>query len=381
MLIGMIEPTSGTASINGYDIQSNTEMAQSSLGFCPQHNILFDELTVREHITLYSLLKGMTDAETENEVERYSDLLGLKDKMDSLSKTLSGGQKRKLSIGIALCGQSKIVFLDEPTSGMDVNARRTLWDILLAEKEHRTILLTTHYMDEADVLGDRIAIMAEGELQCCGSSFFLKKRFGTGYHLICAKDNGCNSEMVTSLLRQYLPDIRVENENESEIFYLLPENKVKMFPNIFKDLEDNEAQLNLRSFGVSLTTLEEIFLKFAKRSVGNNHEYQNGFASTENGETIIYPEDNEVLLTGKSLVINQITAMFKKRFLFTLRSWKTLLYYNAFVLIMLVFSSFDWSFLFNKSNLPPFELTLDTYTDPTVLIQDSTLIPNSTRSS
>lgn len=86
--------------------------------------------------------------------------------------------QRKLCAAVALCGKSKVVLFDEPTSGMDPSARRSLWDLLQGEKEGRTILLTTHFMDEADLLGDRIAIMSEGKLQCCGSSFFLKKKYG-----------------------------------------------------------------------------------------------------------------------------------------------------------------------------------------------------------
>lgn len=104
--------------------------------------------------------------------------LGLEKKRKAQSHTLSGGMKRKLSVGIALCGGSKVVLLDEPTSGMDPAARRSTWDLIQTEKEGRTILLSTHFMEEADLLGDRIAIMAEGEVQCCGSSLFLKKKYG-----------------------------------------------------------------------------------------------------------------------------------------------------------------------------------------------------------
>src|SRR5699024_1611449 len=107
------------------------------------------------------------------------DLLNLEAKAHKKSSTLSGGTKRKLCVGIALCGGSKVVLLDEPTAGMDPSSRRALWDLLQMEKIGRCILLTTHYMDEADLLGDRIAIMANGGLKCYGSSFFLKKKFGS----------------------------------------------------------------------------------------------------------------------------------------------------------------------------------------------------------
>ncbi len=96
---------------------------------------------------------------------------------DTLAINLSGGNRRKLQVGLALIGDSKLVLLDEPTAGLDIQARRQMWDLLDRYKEDRVIILTTHYMDEADLLGDRIGIMSEGRLICCGSSLFLKNRF------------------------------------------------------------------------------------------------------------------------------------------------------------------------------------------------------------
>lgn len=145
---------------------------------------------------------------------------------------------------------------------MDPAARRALWDILIQEKKGRTILLTTHFMDEADVLGDRIAIMADGHLKTVGSSFFLKKKFGVGYRLVCVKAAlGCDPNQVTKLLSHYIPEITVETNIGSELTYLLREEYVHQFRTIFADLETKSAELNITSFGVSLTTLEEVFLK------------------------------------------------------------------------------------------------------------------------
>lgn len=319
MLTGMIEPTSGTALINGYDVRTNIDMARNSMGFCPQHNILFDELTVREHILFYSRLKGLSRKAANEECEKYVRLLDLEAKVNEISQNLSGGMKRKLSIGIALCGQSKVVFCDEPTSGMDAASRRSLWNVLIEEKKDRVIVLSTHFMDEADVLGDRIGIMAHGNLQCFGSSFFLKKRFGTGYHLICEKKNyDCHADFVTGLLRRYLPTLEIDTENESEITYLLPEDKVHLFKDMFRDLEQNEQNLNLNSYGVSLTTMEEIFLKFGKESVHVERNSDNK-PSTNPSEHIpseVIPiaenRSNETsLLKGTALLWNQAMAMFK----------------------------------------------------------------------
>lgn len=157
MLTGMINPSSGTAFINGKDIRKDMNAIRSSVGFCPQHNILFDNLTVREHITFFSLLKGLHKDDVEREVDKYVKLLKLENKIDTQAKGLSGGMKRKLSVGIALCANSKVVLFDEPSSGVDPSARRDLWDLLQKEKEGRTILLSTHFMLEADVLGDRVS--------------------------------------------------------------------------------------------------------------------------------------------------------------------------------------------------------------------------------
>jgi ATP-binding cassette, subfamily A (ABC1), member 3 len=118
MLTGLLPPTSGTAFINNFDIRSDINSIRGSLGLCPQHNVLFNELTVKEHIVFFSRLKGISNTkDIEEEIRKYVDLLGLQPKINAQSKTLSGGMKRKLSVGIALCGNSKVVMCDEPTSG------------------------------------------------------------------------------------------------------------------------------------------------------------------------------------------------------------------------------------------------------------------------
>lgn len=127
---------------------------RTSLGICPQFNVLWDELTVEEHLEFYCKLKrpDMSAKEIKQEVKVIIEKLDLLDKRKANSSQLSGGMKRKLSVGIALIGGSKVIILDEPTSGMDVSARRFIWDLLLREKQHRSILITTHFMEEADVM-------------------------------------------------------------------------------------------------------------------------------------------------------------------------------------------------------------------------------------
>lgn len=209
MLTGMFPPTRGTAIVGGHDVRTSIQRVRDSMGLCLQHNVLFDNLTVREHLYFFGKLKGLASDQIDAEINNYIKLLELEDKIDARSSTLSGGMKRKLSVGMALCGSSKVVMLDEPTAGMDPSARRAIWNLLQKQKHGRTILLTTHFMDEADLLGDRIAIMSAGTLQCCGSSFFLKKRYGAGYYLIMDISPKCDTNDVTKLLQKHIPNIKV----------------------------------------------------------------------------------------------------------------------------------------------------------------------------
>ena len=186
MLTGLLAPdyfSDGDASIYGYSIHEDMEMVRRTMGVCPQHDVLFEQLTVKEHILLFSQLKGNAHQDAEDEVMGLAKQFHLETRLDHTGSALSVGQKRKLSVAIALCGGSKFIVLDEPTAGMDPLARRELWDLLSSLRHGRTMLLTTHYMDEADVLGDRVAIMSLGELQCVGSTHFLKITFGAGYRL------------------------------------------------------------------------------------------------------------------------------------------------------------------------------------------------------
>lgn len=367
MLTGMFSPSSGTALINGHDIRTDIEGVRRSLGLCPQHNVLFNELTVAEHVKFFAKLKGVRDGDVAAEVEKYVNLLELTDKMNAQSRTLSGGMKRKLAVGVALCGGSKVVLLDEPSSGMDPSARRALWELLQKEKLGRTVLLSTHFMDEADVLGDRIAIMAEGQLKAVGSPFFLKKTFGAGYRLICVKKANCDKDRLLEILKGYIPEVEVETDIGSELTMVLREDYVQKFQPMLEDLEDNMESCGISSFGISLTTMEEVFLRsgtdsFEKESLENGTVIHT--ASSE------YALDNLHLLTGKHLLFNQIKAQFLKKSLVTIRSLITL---SMQILIPIVFVLMTYIIILNSSanqDLPALDIKLDSYTHSVTVVQD-----------
>lgn len=153
------------------------------MGICPQHDILFDLLTVYEHLDIYCDFKGVDPAEKDDKIQRIMKDVGVELHANTMAKDLSGGSKRKLSVALALVADSRLVLLDEPTSGMDLTARRRLWDMLKDYKQDRIIILTTHNMDEADLLGDRIGIMSAGRLVCLGGPMFLKNRYGSGFKI------------------------------------------------------------------------------------------------------------------------------------------------------------------------------------------------------
>lgn len=148
---------------------------------------MFDLLTPEEHLDIFCDFKGVDSKTKEEEIKKMLIDVDVYHHRNTIAENLSGGSRRKLSVAIALIGGSKLVLLDEPTSGMDLSARRKLWNMLKNYKTNRIIILTTHYMDEADILGDRIGIMTEGRLICLGSSLFLKNRFGVGYNLTMVK--------------------------------------------------------------------------------------------------------------------------------------------------------------------------------------------------
>lgn len=162
MLTGLITASEGSATVYDKDLFNEMDDVRQFMGVCPQHDVLFDLLTPEEHLEVFCDFKGVSREEKKKEIDQIMTDIELTPVKDTRAGKLSGGNKRKLSIAIALIGGSKFIFLDEPTAGIDLSGRRKLWDMLKQYKSNRIIILTTHYMDEADILGDRIGIMAQG---------------------------------------------------------------------------------------------------------------------------------------------------------------------------------------------------------------------------
>ncbi|KAF5294595.1 hypothetical protein FQA39_LY13354 [Lamprigera yunnana] len=382
MLTGLLTPTNGTAIINGHDIRNNMESVRAGLGICPQHNILFDELTVQEHLYFYSRLKGVPKLEVNSEIFKFLHKLELTQKKNTQAGQLSGGTKRKLSVGLAFCGRSDVVLCDEPSAGMDPSARRALWDLLLSQKKGRTILLTTHLMDEADLLGDKIAIMAGGKLECSGSSFFLKKKYGAGYHLILDKLPDCDVSKITELLGKYIENLTVHSNIGFELTYVLNEEHSNVFENMLRELEVESSNFGIRSYGIALTTLEEVFMK-----VGADHGQEEENNASEFGhinpifrqieqvqteiQNSIFSIDGDVepkLIKSWELWRNQIMAMFLKKTLSIIRSWILLVIQIVTPVIFLIITFIIMYDTITSGDPPMIKIRLNRYVNPVTLI-------------
>lgn len=169
MLSGLLAPTSGDAEILGYSLVSQTQEVKSRINLSPQETAVAPKLTVRENLELIAGIYGSTRKEAKEKAAAILEEFRMQEVAGQRAGTLSGGWQRRLSIAMALISQPQILFLDEPTLGLDVLARRELWNIIEKLKGRVTVILTTHYMEEAASLADRVAIMTHGRLRLCGT--------------------------------------------------------------------------------------------------------------------------------------------------------------------------------------------------------------------
>lgn len=175
MLCGLTAPTSGNAFLNGKSIITDVAAVKSIIAVSPQETAVALGLTVRENLEMICGIYGFTKQNQKQKIDELADLLGLQNVINIKAGRLSGGYQRKLSIAMALISEPEILFLDEPTLGLDVLARSDLWNIIRSLKGKITIILTTHYMEEAEALSDRIAIMKDGKLLICETAENIKK--------------------------------------------------------------------------------------------------------------------------------------------------------------------------------------------------------------
>ena len=179
MLSCLAKPTDGDALVGGCSITSQPDQVKRLIGVSPQETAVAPNLTVKENLELICGIHGFSKEKTKVKLRDLAGQFGLDDVLERKAGKLSGGWQRRVSLAMALIGEPRILFLDEPTLGLDVIARHDLWDIIRGMKGHVTIILTTHYLEEAEALSDRIGIMRDGRLLAVGTAEELKAQAGT----------------------------------------------------------------------------------------------------------------------------------------------------------------------------------------------------------
>ncbi|XP_039181354.1 ATP-binding cassette sub-family A member 6-like isoform X2 [Crotalus tigris] len=349
ILGGFCKPTDGSATIFEYNIAERKDMEQirQFSAVCPQFNIQFECLTVKENLKIFAKLKGIPFSDIENEVEKMETLLDISAIQNTQAKNLSGGQKRKLTLAITFLGQPQVLLLDEPTAGLDPYSRHQVWTLLNEQKAGRVILFTTQFMDEADILSDRKAIISHGRLNCVGSSLFLKKKWGIGYHLRMYINEICDSERTTSLVKHYIPTVKLSGQHENELRYILPSEHVNKFPDLFSEI-DQQTDLGILDYGVTMTTLEDVFLK----QEGNEKNSDYGVHYEGEGEEpgkdemeqnlLLLSEMGKVTMKGLGLWRQQVYAIGRMHFLNLKREckiWGALLLISGIILLPYIFET------------------------------------------
>ncbi|XP_017919420.1 PREDICTED: ATP-binding cassette sub-family A member 9 isoform X5 [Capra hircus] len=338
-----VEALEGSVTIYNHSLSEAADLEYISklTGFCPQANVQFGFLTVRENLRLFAKIKGIQPHEVEQQVQRVLQDLEMGNIQDVLAQNLSGGQKRKLTFGTAILGDPQVLLLDEPTAGSDPLSRHRVWNLLRERKSDHVVLFSTPFMDEADVLADRKVFMSNGRLKCAGSSLFLKKRWGIGYHLSLHLNETCDPDSVTSIVKHHIPDAKLTAQSEEKLAYILPLERTNKFPDLYRDLESCSNQ-GIENYGVSMTTLNEVFLKLEGKSAidesgpGVREQLQSGrtnaTGSLAEPEQVVssFSEANSSV-SGLALWRQQLCAVAKVRFL-KLKSEK-----RALLAILLLF--------------------------------------------
>jgi ABC-2 type transport system ATP-binding protein len=261
VLVTLTKPDSGTASVGGHDVLREQAAVRRTIGYVPQDSGVDQFGTGRENLMLQGRVQGMSGRELRARTAELLDLVGIADAADRIVKTYSGGMRRRLDIALGLVHRPRVLFLDEPTTGLDPEARVAMWEEVsrLAEAESLTILLTTHYLEEADQLADRLAIVSQGRVVIEGSPPELKAQLqGDAVHV--ELENGAVESAQAVLVATGARPEQVLNGNT---IVARTENGGAAVPHILSALDS--AGIRVASVSVSRPSLDDVYLHFTGR--------------------------------------------------------------------------------------------------------------------
>ena len=264
VLSTLYAPSSGDARIGGYSVTKDPMQVRGLIGVVPQDLALYDDLTARENLNFWGQMYGLSGRALKTRVAEVLEQIGLSDKADKRVKTYSGGMKRRVNIGVGLLHKPKLLFMDEPTVGIDPQSRRAILDsVKELNRQGMTVLYTTHYMEEAEELSQRVGIIDHGELIALGTQAELTHQVGESDTLILHTDEGQNLDALLAALRA-IPSVLRADLSERGVSVIAPEAEDVLSPAILKA---SELGIKVRSVDIREPNLEAVFLQLTGRAL------------------------------------------------------------------------------------------------------------------
>ena len=261
ILITLLSLQKGKATVAGYDVTTDPQQVRESVGIVFQDITLDRDMTVREILEFHGRLYNMPDAERRERIDELLKLVQLEAKKDALTKRLSGGMKRRLEIARGLMTRPKVLFLDEPTLGLDPQTRMRMWEYIKGvNEEGTTIFLTTHYMDEADQLSDRISIIDHGKIIISGTSWELKNTLGQDIIYLETNDNDVAIQRLKGLTQ-----VREIKEKSHGFVLMVNEDGTKVLPTIIDTLRN--AGTEITTINLKKPTMDDVFVFYTGREL------------------------------------------------------------------------------------------------------------------
>jgi ABC-2 type transport system ATP-binding protein len=264
ILSTLFSPTSGEATIGGHSITREPMAVRNLIGVVPQELALYDDLTARENLNFWGQMYGLSGKTLKTRVDEVLEQIGLADKARSRIKTYSGGMKRRVNIGVGLLHKPRVLFMDEPTVGIDPQSRRAILDSVKdLNRQGMTVLYTTHYMEEAEELSDRVGIIDHGELIALGTQAELNRQVGENDTLVLHIDDSHNGVLLAQAVRS-VRGVMKADVTDHTVAVITPQAEEIMAPVILKA---NELGTKIRSVDIQEPNLEAVFLHLTGRAL------------------------------------------------------------------------------------------------------------------
>ncbi|KAH8336125.1 hypothetical protein KR074_003532, partial [Drosophila pseudoananassae] len=352
ILAGLLEPTRGTIMVSNYNIQTERKSASMELGIAFNSEVLLSSLTVMDNLRFVCRVKGMhSSTEIDEQVSFYMSTLQLDALKNKRLRNLTPRDMCLVCICGAFVGHSPIILIDDIHSDLDKASQNLVWGLINEEKSRRTIILVSNSPVLAENIADRMAIMSNGELKCTGTKPFLKNMYGHGYRLTCVKGRHCKIRELNALMDKYMPNLTIETNIGYKITFVLENKYEDQFPFLIDDLEDNMERLDVVSFRIRDTSMEEIFLRFGCEE----NDPMSGTQSMDNPNTLVdeyYATLDEADRRGKRkglrLGLLQCRALFMKRWILAKRHWVVKIFELIGVLVAFL-CTFAGTFIYGKN--------------------------------